>query len=115
MNCCCFKNQLLNMFKENGRSWRRRGKSRESVLIGMVQSYLNRVMGKPAFCRCKNKDADQLHNNCARDQCLCFRYTDRSIPLHPKNLKFQASSHLMSLYSLVCVGPGRKTQRQALS
>ena len=26
------------------------------------------------------------------------------------NPKFQASSHLLSLYSLVCVGPGRKQE-----
>ena len=26
------------------------------------------------------------------------------------NPKFQASSHLLSLYSLVCVGPGRKPE-----
>ena len=31
------------------------------------------------------------------------------------NPKFQASSHLMSLYSLVCVGPGRKPRRAVFS
>ena len=31
------------------------------------------------------------------------------------NQKFQASSHLLWLYSLVCVCPGRKPQRQVLS
>ena len=30
------------------------------------------VMRKPAFCICENKEADQ---------CLCFRYTDSTIPL----------------------------------
>ena len=29
--------------------------------------------------------------------------------------KFQASSHLLSLYSLVCVGPGRKPRRPVFS
>ena len=33
---------------------------------------------------------------------LVFRYTDNTIPLLPK---FLASSHLLSLYSLVCVEP----------
>ena len=55
-------------------------------------------MRKPTFCICENKDADQR---------LCFRYTDSTIPLHlfPR---FQASSFMLLLYSLVCVGPGRK-------
>ena len=40
-------------------------------------------MRKPAFCICKNKDADQLHGNHEADQPLCFRYTDSTIPLLP--------------------------------
>ena len=48
-------------------------------------------MRKPAFCLCENKDADQLHSNCAADQRLCFRYMDSAIPLY-LNPKFQASS-----------------------
>ena len=31
------------------------------------------------------------------------------------NLKFNASSHLLWLYSLVCVGPGRKPRRPVFS
>ena len=42
------------------------------------------VMRKPAFCICKNKDADQLCSNLAADQHLCFRYIDSTIPLLPK-------------------------------
>ena len=38
-------------------------------------------MRKPAICICENKDADQLHSNCAADQRLCFRYIDSTIPL----------------------------------
>ena len=41
-------------------------------------------MRKPAFCICENKDADQLHSNCAADQRLCFCYIDSTIPLLPK-------------------------------
>ena len=41
-------------------------------------------MGKPAFCICENKDADQLRGNCEGDQHLCFRYTDTIIPLLSK-------------------------------
>ena len=33
---------------------------------------------------CENKGADQLHSNCKADQRLCFRYTNRTIPLLPK-------------------------------
>ena len=41
-------------------------------------------MGKPVFCICENKGADQLQSNCAADQRLCFRYTDSTIPLLSK-------------------------------
>ena len=42
------------------------------------------VMGKPAFCICDNKDADQLRGNREADHRLCFRYTDSTIPPLPK-------------------------------
>ena len=42
-------------------------------------------MRKPDFCICENKDADQLRGNRDADQRLCFRYTDRIIPLLPKS------------------------------
>ena len=41
----------------------------------------------------------------AADQCLYFCYIDSTIPL--LNPKFQAFSHLLWLFSSVCVGPGR--------
>ena len=71
-------------------------------------------MRKPAFCICENKDADQLRGNRETDQRLCFRYTDSKIPLLPKS-EIQASSHLLWLYSPVCVGPGRKPRRPVFS
>ena len=48
-------------------------------------------MRKPAFCICKNKDADQLRE---ADQSLCFHYTDSTIPLLFKSeiSSFQPSS-----------------------
>ena len=64
-------------------------------------------MRKPAFCICENKDADQLCGNPVADQRLCFRYTDSTIPLLPK---FQAPSHLLKLYSLVCVDQVRNPE-----
>ena len=45
------------------------------------QTNLSRVVRKPAFCKCENKDADQLRGNREADQRLCFRYTDSTIPL----------------------------------
>ena len=45
---------------------------------------MSRVMRKPTFCICENKDADQLHYREA-DQCLCFRYIDSTIPLLSKS------------------------------
>ena len=45
-------------------------------------------MRKPAFCICENKDADQLRGNREADQRLCFRYTNKTIPLLPmRNFK----------------------------
>ena len=71
-------------------------------------------MRKPAFYICENKDADQLRGNRESDQHLCFRYTD-SKSLYYLNPKFQASSHLLPLCSLVCVGPGRKPRSPVFS
>ena len=50
-----------------------------------VEYYLSRVMRKPAFCICENKDADQLRGNREADQRLCFRYIDSSVPLLSKS------------------------------
>ena len=56
--------------------------------------YISLVMRKPAFCICKNKDADQLRGDREADQLrgdreadqrLCFCYTDSTIPLLPKS------------------------------
>ena len=46
--------------------------------------HMSLVMRKPAVSICENKDADQLPGNREADQHLCFRYTDRTIPLLPK-------------------------------
>ena len=39
---------------------------------------LSRVVRKPFFCICENKDAVQLRGNREADQRFCFRYTDSS-------------------------------------
>ena len=46
---------------------------------------VSRVMRKPTFCICENKDADQLRGNREADQRLCFRYIDSTIPLLSKS------------------------------
>ena len=37
-----------------------------------VYLYFSRVMRKPDFCICENKDADQLCGDRTADQRLCF-------------------------------------------
>ena len=68
---------------------------------------MSRLMRKATCFICDSKDADQLHSNCETDQHLSFRYMDSTIPLlsNIRNLKFPASSHLLCLYSSVCVEP----------
>ena len=46
---------------------------------------MSRVMRKPTFYICENKDADQLRGNREADQRLCFRYIDSTIPLLSKS------------------------------
>ena len=71
---------------------------------------------KTCFCICANKDADQMCDIRAADQRLCFRYLDSTIPLLPKSEIFKPLySHLLKMYSPVCVGPGRKPRRQVFS
>ena len=77
-----------------------------SKRLHMMHHNMIRIMRKPTFCKCENKDADQLRGNREADQHLCFRYLDSTI-LYFLNTKFQASSHLQWLYSLVCVRSGQ--------
>ena len=71
------------------------------------------VVRKPAFCICENKDADQLHG--AKLICVFVFATRILQSLNFLNPKFQDSSHLLLLYSLVCVGPGRNSRRPVFS
>ena len=50
---------------------------------------MSRVMRKPTFCICENKDADQLRGYREEDQRLCFLKIDSAIPLLSKS-EFQA-------------------------
>ena len=66
---------------------------------------------KTSLCICDNKSADQLRDNHAADQCLCFS----CISLFFLNPKFQVSNYLLWLNSPVGVGPGQKPRRQILA
>ena len=46
---------------------------------------MSRVVRKPDFCICENKDPDQLRGDCEADQRLCFRHIDSKIPLLSKS------------------------------
>ena len=55
-------------------------------LAHQKESYhMSRVVRKPTFCICENKDADQLRGNREADQRPCFRYIDSTIPLVSKS------------------------------
>ena len=51
----------------------------------------------------------RIYENKNADQRLRFRYKDSIIPLF-LNPNIQESSHLLLVYSPVCVGPGRKPE-----
>ena len=73
-------------------------------------------MGKPTICIGENKGADQLRGNREADLISAFVFTTRIVQfLFFLNPKFQVSSHLLCLYRLVCVRPGRKPRRPVFS
>ena len=51
----------------------------------LFHCYMSLGMRKPAFCICKNKEADHLCGNREADQRLCFPYIASTIPLLPKS------------------------------
>ena len=68
-------------------------------------------MRKPDFCIWENKGADQLRGN--RKLISVFVFATQIVQsLSYLNPKFQASSHLLWLYSPVCVGLGRKPRKK---
>ena len=74
---------------------------------------------KTGFCLCENKDADELRGNreaVTAKLISAFDFAKRIVQsLYFLNTEFQASSHLLWLYSPVCVGPGRKPRRPVFS
>ena len=76
----------------------------------IANRHMSLGMRKLAFCICENKDADQLRG--IRAFVFATRIVQSLYFLYPK---FQASGHLVWLYSPVCVGPGRKPRRPVFS
>ena len=72
-------------------------------------------MRKLAFCICENKDADQLRVVTAKLISTFVFATPIVQSLFFLNPKFQASSHLLWLYSLVRVRPGQIPRRPVFS
>ena len=78
---------------------------------------MSRIVIKPDFSICENKDADQLRGFAVTVKLISVivfatwivQYLFFLIP------KFQASSYLLWLHSPVCVGPGRKPRRPVFS
>ena len=66
-------------------SWSSSGVKGPLVLTTKHLIHLSRVMRKPSFYICENKDADQLRGDREADQRLCFRYKDSIIPLLSKS------------------------------
>ena len=61
------------------------GAQTQVYFIILFKQYMSRVMRKPTYCICENKDADQLRGNREADQRLCFRSIDCTIPLLSKS------------------------------
>ena len=72
-----------------------------------TKAYMSLVMRKPAFCICEKKT--QISFAVTAKLISAFVFAIRIVQsLYYLNPKFQASSHLLWLYSPVCVGPGQK-------
>ena len=79
------------------------------------QADMSRVVRKPAFCICE-KTKTQISFAVTAKLISAFVFAIRiEHSLYYLNPKFQASSHLLWLYSPVCVGPGRKPRRPVFS
>ena len=78
---------------------------------------VSRIVRKPVFCTCENKDADQLPQIAVTTKLISvFVFATQIVrSLFFLNPKFQDSNHLMWLHSPVCIGPGRKPRRPVFS
>ena len=79
--------------------------------MNITRNYMSRVVRKPFFAYAKAKA--QIAREA--DQRLCFCCTDSTIPLLPKFEISSLYSHLLWLYSPVCVGPGQNPRKPVFS
>ena len=85
------------------------------VISPYVREDMSRVVRKPAFCK-NAKTKTQISFAVTAKLISAFVFATNIVKsLYFLNTKFQASSHLVWLYSPVCVGPGRKPRRQVFS
>ena len=83
-------------------------------MYSLYLSHLSRVVRKPAFVYAKTKAQISCAVTAQLISALVFA-TWIVLSLFFLNPKFQAPSHLLWLYSLVRVGPGRKPRRPIFS
>ena len=82
--------------------------------LEMVDCCLSLVMRKPVFAYAKTKT--QISFAVTAKLISAFVFATRIVQsLFFLDPKFQASSHFLWLYSLVCVRPGRKPRRAVFS
>ena len=80
-----------------------------------IHIYLSRVMRKPDFC-IYAKTKTQISCVVTAQLISAFVFAIRIVQsLYYLNAKFKASSHLLRLQCLPCVGPGRKPRRPVFS
>ena len=96
------KQTLFEFYSSYSRFWgiQSSGKICMVQVFSLDALYMSLFMRKLAFCLCKNKGADQLRGHREADQRLGFG-TRIVQSLYFLNQKFQASSHLLLLYSPV--------------
>ena len=84
---CMVKAQYSNLYTANFEIFVQKFRIFTVIMIcrHLIHSDMSRVVRKPAFCICENKEADQLCGSREADQRLCFRYTDSTIPLLSKS------------------------------
>ena len=63
---------------------------------------LSCIVRKSSFCKCKNKDADQLCGNHAADLRLCFRNRDKTIHILPQSEISSLESSSVVLQPSLC-------------
>ena len=116
LGIACFKSDPATAYK-NTKATDQQSEHPCSLILAFVDGFLDnmsRVVRKPAFAYAKTKT--QISFAVTAKLISAFVFATRIVQsLYFLNPKFQASSHLLWLYSAVCVGPGRKPRRPVFS